>query len=407
MIFSNWAVRFWVLCALLSFLASAKARAAERAIFLSPSGNDAWSGMLPAPNAEKSDGPVASPQRARELVCAFKARQEGSVGPVHVYLRGGTYFLSEPLVLTPADSGTKEAPVIWCAYQKEHPVFSGGQRLTGWTRTRLNGQDVWLTKLPGGSFRELWIDGKRAVRSRWPKQGTLAVAGLSANAKQKDWRNGVTQFRYSGEDIRAWPTALHGEVVVTNRWVESHLPITSIDDKNHLIRFGKRSVFSLDPGDRYWVENVRECLTEAGEFYVDDCEKTVYLIPPLGADPNTSQVIAPRLAQVVRLMGDPAADKFVQHIIFRGVGFMHNEWYFDQPLMGQPAAAAVAFRPDPSRSGFHQAAVGVPGAVWGRGVRACIFEGCEIAHTGTYGIELSQGCQGNRISHSEFAHRSC
>ncbi|MCY2952614.1 MAG: right-handed parallel beta-helix repeat-containing protein [Planctomycetota bacterium] len=325
---------------------------------------------------------------------------------IRIYLRGGTYFLNEPLVLTPADSGTEQAPVIWSAYQQEHPVLSGGRRIPGWTQTNINGREAWVAKLPdgdGAAFRELWLDGKRLQRARWPKQGTLAVANLSDGEKHDDWMKGVTEFRYSGEDVKAWPTAADAEAIVTCRWVESHLPITSIDEQNKVIHFAKKSVFVLDPGDRYWIENLKECLTEAGEFCVDPREKAVYLIPPERVNPNQAWIIAPRLAQVLRMMGDPAGGKFVEHVTFRGIGFANTEWYFDHAFIGQQAAAGVAdsewsFKPDPKRSGFSQAARGVPGAVWGIGVRSCLFENCEISNTGTYGIELSQGCQNNRIS---------
>ena len=71
-------------------------------------------------------------------------------------------------------------------------------------------------------------------------------------------------------------------------------------------------------------------------------------------------------------------------------------------MIGQQAAAKLAggewsFKPDPTRSGFGQAAIGVPGALWGAGVRSCTWEACEVAHVGNYGIELSQGCHKNRI----------
>ena len=93
---------------------------------------------------------------------------------------------------------------------------------------------------------------------------------------------------------------------------------------------------------------------------------------------------------------------------FRGIGFSHTEWYFDHPTIGQQAAAKLAgnewsFKPDPTRSGFGQAAIGVPGAIGGAGVRNCTFAGCDISHIGNYGIELSQGCQKNRIARCTLA----
>ena len=83
--------------------------------------------------------------------------------------------------------------------------------------------------------------------------------------------------------------------------------------QNHVIHLGKKSVFLLEAEDRYWIENVKENLTEPGEFYVDPREQTVSLIPPAGVDPNVAQAIAPRLEQVLRLDGKPEAGQFVQH----------------------------------------------------------------------------------------------
>ena len=65
--------------------------------------------------------------------------------PVNVYLRDGTYYLSAPLVFTPADSGTKEAPVIYQSHEKEKPVTSGGMKLTG-------SRPFYLESWNGGRF---------------------------------------------------------------------------------------------------------------------------------------------------------------------------------------------------------------------------------------------------------------
>jgi hypothetical protein len=394
------------LLGLLSATFSALGRADDVTIFVSPHGDDAWSGKIPDPNTDRTDGPVATPLRARDLGRSIRATAGGSAR-INVQLRGGTYFLGEPLVLTPADSGTTEKPAVWSAYHDEHPVLSGGRRLTGWVPTKINGRDAWVTSLPGGpkavEFRELWMDGQRLTRARWPKRGTLSVAGRSGSEKHDHWEHGVTEFRYDGSDLKSWPSAENGELIVATRWAESHLPIQSIDEPNHVVDFTKRSVFLLDPGDRYWVENVKENLTEPGEFYVDLKARTVTLIAPVGVDLSKSEVVAPQLAQVLRLMGRPGVGEYVSNIRFRGLALAHAEWYFDHAFIGQQEAAGKAdeesaLKPDPSRSGFSQAAVGVPGAVWGRGVQSCGFEGCTIAHVGTYGIELGQGCKDNRIT---------
>ena len=179
--------------------------------------------------------------------------------------------------------------------QGQAPVLSGGRRVTGWTRTTVNGRDAWTTKLPDGGkaagIHELWLDGKRLTRDRWPKKGTLEVVGPSDKEK-RPWNQGTDQFRYAQGDIDNWPNATDGEAVVADRWVESHLPIASIDAKEHVIHFTKRSHLAIEAGDRYWIENVRQCLTEPGEFYADPRGKALYLIAPEGVDPNKAQVVA-------------------------------------------------------------------------------------------------------------------
>ena len=98
----------------------------DQAVFyVATDGNDSWSGEL--------DAPFATLSRAMEAVRDLKNEQDGLLKqPVMVYLRGGTYFLDEPLILTPDDSGTEDCPVTIAAYQNEKPVISGGKTLTNW-----------------------------------------------------------------------------------------------------------------------------------------------------------------------------------------------------------------------------------------------------------------------------------
>jgi hypothetical protein len=389
-------------------LRAQSAPGSPRSIYVSPTGNDAWTGSLSEANGTKSDGPLRSLARARDVVRAMKTSGIADRGPIHVYLCEGVYYLAEPLVLTPADSGTPESPVVWSAYENEHPVISGGRPLGEWSHSAAAGGNIWQVKLSANdppTIRQLWLDGRRLGRCRWPKHGTLAVAARTDAAGKGDWMQGATEFRFRDGDIKAWPTATDGEAIVTTRWVESHLPIASIDAAGHIIRFHKKSAFQIDPDDRYWIENIRDLLSEPGEFYVDSRERTISLIAPAGTDPNKLSIVAPRLANVLILSGDPAGGKFVEHIVFQGLSFSHTQWSFDPQPAGSQTRSRGTPGPwdpqaDPSQSGFSQAAIGVPGAIWASGARNCRFDHCQFAQVGTYGIELARGCQNNRITHS-------
>ena len=80
--------------------------------FVSPIGDDRWSGTLPKPNAAKTDGPVVTIGRAAELV-----RSRGSASrkvPISVTIAPGRYEQTTSLVLGAHDGGDSEAGrVTW------------------------------------------------------------------------------------------------------------------------------------------------------------------------------------------------------------------------------------------------------------------------------------------------------
>lgn len=364
-------------------------------LYVAPNGNDAWSGRLPSPNRTKTDGPFATLQRALNEVKELKKQQVGKLTkPVTIYLRGGIYFLSEPVTVTPEHSGTEKCQVVISAYRNEKPVISGGRLITGWKQAKVNGMTVWVASLPEAKegkwfFRQLWVNGKRAVRARHPNTGYLQVAEVLDVTPQTPWHQGQKRFRFHEGDLKAWSTVTDAEVVVMNRWVESRLPVTSVDEKERVVSFGKRSVFKLDVGDPYYIEHALELLDEPGEWYLDKQTGTLYYLPRPGEDMTKATVIAPVLEQIVRMVGEPKAGQWVEHIVWRGITFSHTEWYF--PADHKPNWLS------PDIGGFGQAAVGVPGAIYGEGVRYCVFENCTVTHVGTYGIELARGCHHNKI----------
>ena len=156
------------------------------AIYVATDGNDAWSGTLPAPNPGRTDGPVATPAKARNLAREILAHSPGK--PVRVVLRGGTYLLDGALTLTPADSGAPSAPAVWEAYRDEKPILSGGVRLTGWTPApRSTGMTPgWRRSRAQTRPRSSASSGSTEPASpgpAGPSMGTLTVVGLSATKR--------------------------------------------------------------------------------------------------------------------------------------------------------------------------------------------------------------------------------
>jgi hypothetical protein len=370
--------------------------------FVATNGSDQWSGSLPAPNRKKSDGPFATLPRALDATREFKRQHDDSQRrPAIVYVRRGLYFLNEPLVLKPEDSNLTVA-----AYPPERPVLSGGRPIAGWKEITVEGKKLWAADIPevrDGKwlFRELWVNGRRATRARHPNRGYLGIAELPDKAAE--WTQGHSRFRFREGDLKAWHTVTNAEVVAMTRWVESRLPVISVDEKERIVSFSKRSVFELAPGDLYYAEGAFEFLDEPGEWYLDATTGTLYYLPRPGEQLAEIQVIAPVLAQVVRFEGRPEAGQFVEGVVLSGLTFSHTEWYFPAASLSGTNKPNVWPEPKPEIGGFAQAAVGVSGAVWGEGLRDSVFENCRFSDLGNYGLELTRGCQRNRIIRCEFS----
>ena len=84
MIFASWAI---VLGDALPSAAGETRAAAEAVFHVSPDGSDNWSGKLPEPNGDRTDGPVASIDRARQAVRELR-RAGGKPVPITVRVRG-------------------------------------------------------------------------------------------------------------------------------------------------------------------------------------------------------------------------------------------------------------------------------------------------------------------------------
>ena len=142
-----------------------------------PTGNDAWSGRSAAPNADKTDGPLATLAGARDAVRKLKA-QAPLTEPVRIVVADGVYPMNETLVLTPADSGSATCPISYEAAPDAAPRFTGGRPIAGFTR---GADGVWTARVPEVAagqwyFEQLWVNGRRAVRARSPNKFYYHIA---------------------------------------------------------------------------------------------------------------------------------------------------------------------------------------------------------------------------------------
>ncbi|MCF7669046.1 MAG: right-handed parallel beta-helix repeat-containing protein [Verrucomicrobia bacterium] len=362
--------------------------AADIEFYVSSKGNDSWSGKTLEPNADGTDGPFASIARAQRAIRDLRASGEidDNAPKPTVFIRGGTYFLAEPLVFTASDSGT-----IYRAWRNERPVISGGVKFDEWDVTADGWWKAELPKVKRGdwSFTQLFVDDQRRLRPRLPEEGYFKIAGSmepSADAKG----GGDDRFKFGGNDIQGdWYDLHNVEVLAFHSWSMSRLPIKSVDTEVDVVTFYGTSPSSswwgkFNEGHRYLVENVREALNSPGEWYLDRVEGTLTYIPMPGETPESSRVIAPRLERLLIIKGEPEGER-VQDVLFKGLTFAHSAWR--TPKTGQA---------------IPQAEINLDGAVSATYAEGVVFRQCAVRQVGTYAVALGEGCRDNLIEACEL-----
>lgn len=114
-------------------LAGASAVSAEGLLlYVSPTGNDQWSGRLVSPNTSKTDGPLATLAGARDAIRKLREAGPLPAGGITVELAGGVYELANPLELQAKDSGTAESPIVYRGREGAEVRLVGGRVVTGW-----------------------------------------------------------------------------------------------------------------------------------------------------------------------------------------------------------------------------------------------------------------------------------
>lgn len=373
--------------ALLSLMLSLPA-AAERVIYVSPQGNDGWSGTLAQPNAGGTDGPVATLAGARDAL--RRARGAGPAAePARVVVAEGRYALSEPLVLTPADGGTAQAPVRYEAAPGARPVFSGGRAIRGF---RPAADGLWVATVPEvaagqWTFEQLFVNGRRALRARTPNRFWFDVLDVEetpltpVEGKQRPERARQT-IRLRPEDFATIASLTAAELkdvhlVVYHNWDNTRRFIERLEPEDCAVVTSGQGMKPWNPwrkGSTLVFENYLGALDSPGEWFLAR-DGSLYYRPLPGEDMAAAEVMAPVTATFLEVRGDPAAGLFVEHITFAGLTFHHGQW-LTPPTGFEPA----------------QAAAPIAAVVMLDGARQVAFEDCEVGHIGTYAVWFRKGC---------------
>ena len=286
--------------------AFAQNETAPTMLYVSPAGNDSWSGALSAPNADGTDGPFATLARARDAVRELKAGSGVPEGGIHVVVGAGRYTLDAPLALTEEDSGAEGARVTYAAADGQEVRISGGravdafapvtdtavlERLDLAARDHVVQADLRALGIeeygsPAGGGMEVFFRDQPMTLSRWPNEGFTHIADLVVDDGHKIHGipgSKVGKFIYEGERPERWvgekDAWVHGYWFWD--WSAERQQIESIDTGKHEIDVvPPYHGYGYRKGQWFYGYNMLVELDSPGEWYLDRETGVLYFWPP-------------------------------------------------------------------------------------------------------------------------------
>lgn len=375
-------VAFVCLC-LLGLVAPVVWSAQEAALFVAPNGDDR--------NAGTQDAPFRTIQRAQTAV---RVAAPTMVSDITVYIRAGIYSLQEPLRFDHRDSGEQGFVVTYRAFPGERVILNGGARLTDWTAVT---QDLYRASTGGHRFRQLYVNGVRAVRARFPNVPELArlvrwdeearTIIVPTESLPKDIDTGALELvllkEWTQDTVRVatLTSSAEGLVVVPR---EPDRSKTFLGHRE--LRYDKESVL---------FENALALLDVPGEWFADESAAQVYYRPRSGESLESATVMVPVLDRLLEVRG--TAREPVHHLRFEQLGFEYAGWLqpSEEGFATRQADVLLSIGPDAGSAR-------VRAAVFIEHAHDLVLERNTFRHLGATALALHTGVSESRVVGNRF-----
>jgi hypothetical protein len=410
----------WILVCL--FACMQRAGAAD--IYVAVTGDDHNAGTAAQPKATLQ----AALRQAREW---RRLKDPAIAGGIHIIVKGGTYFLYEPVFIRPEDAGTPGSPTIIEAAPGEQPVFSGGVVMKDWKPVKgsiaglpaVAKGKIWATDVPAlasepFNFRQLWVNNQKATRAQ-------DANGDSMN-RILSWNRETGTCWIPTPHTPGLQQATGLELFIHQWWAIASLRINHIEVHNDstLLSFyqPESKIQSEHPWPAPWqskesgnsafhLTNALQLLDEPGEWYLDVKAQKLYYWPRTNENLATATVVAPALETVVSMSG--TIDRPVSYVFFKGISFQHTDWLRPSRQGHVPLQSGLylldAYKlkipGTPDKKGLeNQAWVGRPAAaVEAMYTNHTGFEACRFEHLASTGLDYKRGNHNDTINGNLFS----
>lgn len=374
-------------------------------VYVSPSGRDSNNGTSP----ETAKATLTSALRqAREM---RRLNAPGVEEGVTIHMADGVYPLYEPVFVRPEDSGTPTSPTVITS--TGGACLSGGVRIDGWKKQgKLLVADVPMFNGRPLDFRQLWVNGRKAVRAR-DVEDFEKMARIISN----DPANEILWV--PSESVKKIANAPSAEMVLHEMWCVANLRIKSIEfhGDSAAVRFHNpesriqfehpwpRPMVTTDGhNSAFYLTNARELLDCPGEWFHDIATRKLYYYPLPGE--KVTEAIVPAVETLLLVEG--TIDRPVTNVSFDGITFEYTTWMRPSEKGHVPLQAGMymtdgyKLRPSIDRFQNHkldnQGWLGRPAsAVVVKAARDIDFTGCTFRRLGSSGLDYEWATEGGIV----------
>ncbi len=373
--------------------------------YVSPDGSDSGKGTL-------SD-PFATVTAARNAV---REINDNMSGDIYVYLRGGEYRVTEPIVFDTEDSATNGYHINYCAYEDETPVINGAEQVTGWTKGE---GELWTAPLDRDiKLRNLYVNDKRANMGSVTVNSKGGVGEYSITAGQADWAwdSGVKAdaIAYNPDDIPYITSDFDDlEIINGTTWNENIICTRDVKfDGTSLILYLQQpyGAIAQTPGwnagfnvkSTHTIYNSLSFVDSPGEFYFSKTEKILYYYPRSGEDMTKADVEAPIADCLIKIEGNSTSDR-VENLSFSGITFENTDFQLTEVAGShgkttcQAAQSYTAFADSNWHNRKYEMADTLPAMIHVTSSEGISFVNNVVKHSGADGISMTNDVVNSEI----------
>ncbi|RYG15603.1 MAG: right-handed parallel beta-helix repeat-containing protein, partial [Chitinophagaceae bacterium] len=388
-------------------------------IYVSLKGNDR--------NVGTQQKPVATLNAALRIAREWRRLNDANAnGGIRINIEAGFYPLYEPVMIRPEDSGTATSPTTILNAENGEVILSGGQRIKNWKKATSSviglpsvaQGKVWVADVPSDlTFRQLWVDSKKAVRAK-DHNGDVMGRILSWDFAKQTCKIPLKR-NIDFSKIEGIEMTIHQWWAIANLRVKSAKVIANAVELSFMQPESRIQSehpwpapwLSKETGNSaYFLSNAMQFLDEQGEWYHDVKNHRLYYWPRKNEQMQTADVIAPVLETLLKMEG--TIDNPVKYISFKGISFQHSSWLRPSKKGHVPHQAgmymldayklAVPGTPD-KRTLENQAWVGRPAAaVEVSYADFTKFESCRFEHLASTALDYKKGTHHSIISGNLF-----